>query len=245
MLPTSKATGRVPRLNLAILQARMSSTRLPGKVLAPILGQPMIARHAERLRRSQRIDQLLVATSLDPSDDPLAQACAANGLDVFRGDLNDVLGRFCGALAAYPAATAVIRLTADCPLADWTVIDELVARHHAENADYTSNTFPERTYPHGLDAEVIRPEALLRAHRETTDPYDREHVTPFLYRRPQEHRIAGQTRAPSLAHLRWTVDFPEDLAFVRSAYARLYPADPAFGTEAIAALEWNSSKAVS
>lgn len=221
----------------------MTSTRLPGKVLAPILGAPMIARQAERLRRSHRIDQLLVATSTDPTDDPLAQACAAGGLAVFRGDLNDVLGRFCGALEAYPAATAVVRLTADCPLADWTVIDELIARHHAEDADYSSNTLPARTYPHGLDAEVVRPAALRRANRESRDPYEREHVTPFLYRRPQEHRIANLSRTPSLAHLRWTVDFPEDLAFVRRVYDRLYLADPAFGSQAVADLAENSSRA--
>ena len=220
----------------------MSSTRLPGKVLAPVLGKPMIARQVERLRRSRHIDHLLVATSTDPSDDPLAQACAAMGVAVFRGDLNDVLGRFCGALGAYPEATAVIRLTADCPLADWTVIDDLIARHHAQDADYSSNTLPERTYPHGLDAEVIRPQALLRADRESCDPYEREHVTPFVYRRPQEHRIAGLSRTPSLAHLRWTVDFPQDLAFVREVYEQLYPADPAFGTEAIIALAENSSR---
>jgi spore coat polysaccharide biosynthesis protein SpsF len=121
------------------------------------------------------------------------------------------------------------------------VIDALVERHHAEGADYTSNILPERTYPHGLDAEVVRPEALLRADRETTDPYEREHVTPFLYRRPEEHRIVGMTRSPSLAHLRWTVDYPEDLEFVRRVYERLYVADPAFGTDAIAALSENTS----
>jgi spore coat polysaccharide biosynthesis protein SpsF len=230
-------------VNLAILQARMSSSRLPGKVLAPVLGQPMIARQLERLRRARNIDQFVVATSTDPSDDPLAQACEARAVAVFRGDLNDVLGRFCGALSGYPDATAVVRLTADCPLADWTVIDDLIARHHAEDADYSSNTLPERTFPHGLDAEVVRPQVLLRANRDAADPYEREHVTPFVYRRPEAFRIAGLSRTPSLAHLRWTVDYPEDLAFVREVYERLYPSDPAFGTEAIAGLPRNSSHA--
>ena len=228
-------------LNLAILQARMTSTRLPGKVLAPILGQPMISRQVERLRRSRRIDHLLVATSTDATDDPLAQACAAINVAVFRGDLNDVLGRFCSALTAYPSTKAVVRLTADCPLTDFTVIDDLIALHHAQDADYSSNTLPERTYPHGLDAEVIRPSALLRADRESSDPYEREHVTPFLYRRPQEHRMSSLSRAPSLAHLRWTVDFPNDLTFVRGVYEQLYLTDPSFGIEAIKALSPNSS----
>lgn len=220
----------------------MTSTRLPGKVLAPVLGEPMIFRQVERLRRSRRIDHLVVATSIDATDDPLAQACVAMGLSVFRGDLNDVLGRFCGALGDYPAATAVIRLTADCPLTDWQVIDDLIALHHAQDADYSSNTLPARTYAHGLDAEVIRPVALLRADRESRDPYEREHVTPFLYRRPHEHRISSLSCSPSFAHLRWTVDFPEDLAFVRDVYERLYRADPAFGVAAIRALPQNSSR---
>ena len=230
-------------MNLAVLQARMTSTRLPGKVLRPVLGEPMIARQIERLRRSRRIDELVVATSIDPSDDPLAQACGSIGVTVFRGDLQDVLGRFSGVLQQRPAAKALVRLTADCPLTDWTVIDALVDKHHAEDADYSSNNIPERTFPHGLDVEVVRPEALLRAHREATDPYEREHVMPFLYRRPEEHRIVGLSRTPSLAHLRWTVDYPEDLEFVRRVYERLYPQDPAFGTDAIAALPENSSTA--
>jgi len=229
------------RVNLAVVQARMTSTRLPGKVLMPVLGQPMIARQAERLRRCRNIDELVVATSVDPSDDPLAEACASIGLPVFRGDLQDVLARFCSVVVQRPNAKAVVRLTADCPLADWTVIDELIVRHLAEEADYSSNTVPERTYPHGLDAEVVRPEALLRAGREATDPYEREHVTPFFYRRPDEHRIAGLTRSPSLAHLRWTVDYPADIEFVRRVYARLYPSNPAFTTEDVVALPENSS----
>ena len=227
---------------LAVLQARMSSSRLPGKVLAPVLGQPMIARQVERLRRARRIDDLVVATSVEPGDDPLAAACADLGVTVFRGDLHDVLSRFCAVLEARPEAEAMVRLTADCPLTDWTLIDALVERHLAEDADYTSNNLPERTWPHGLDAEVARPAALLRAGREAADPYEREHVTPFLYRRPGEHRLAGLPRAPSLAHLRWTVDYPEDLAFVRRVYAQLYPAKPDFGTDDILALAENSSR---
>ncbi|MDZ4374992.1 MAG: glycosyltransferase family protein [Phenylobacterium sp.] len=228
-------------MNLAVLQARMSSSRLPGKVLAPILGQPMIARQVERLRRARRIDELVVATSVDPSDDPLAEACADLGVTVFRGPLQDVLSRFCQVLEARPQARAMVRLTADCPLADWTLIDALIERHHDTGADYTSNNLPERTYPHGLDAEIVRPAALLRAGREATDPYEREHVMPFLYRRPDEHRLVGVSRSPSLAHLRWTVDYPEDLAFVREVYRRLYPSKPAFGVEDIVALDENSA----
>lgn len=220
----------------------MSSSRLPGKVLAQVLGQPMIARQIERLRRCSRVDELVVATSVDPSDDPLAAVCGDLGVTVFRGDLLDVLSRFCGVLEARPQARAMVRLTADCPLTDWTLIDALIERHLAEDADYTSNNLPERTWPHGLDAEVVRPSALLRAGREATDPYEREHVMPFLYRRPDEHRLVGLPRTPSLAHLRWTVDYPEDLAFVRRVYGQLYPTKPAFGLDDILALPENSSR---
>lgn len=209
--------------------------------MAPVRGEPMIARQIERLRRSARIDELLVATSDDPSDDPLASWCEGAGVGLFRGDLVDVLGRFCGAVRLFPQADVLLRLTADCPLTDWSVIDALIDRHLKADADYSSNVAPDRTFPHGLDAEAVRPEVLLQAGAEAADAYEREHVTPFIYRRPERFRIASLARAPSLAHLRWTVDLPEDLAFVRQVYDALYPADPAFGTEAIAALPCNSS----
>jgi len=230
-------------VNLAILQARMSSTRLPGKVLEPVLGVAMIGRQLERLARSARLDRILVATSDDASDDPLAAYVASAGYAVCRGSLADVLDRFHEAMKLVPEADTIVRLTADCPLADWTVIDAVIDRHHESGADYTSNTPAVRTYPHGLDTEVMRRTALERAWREGTDPYEREHVTPFIYRRPDAFRIASLSREPSLAHLRWTVDYPEDLAFVREVYERLYPKNPAFTSDDVVALDRNSSEA--
>jgi spore coat polysaccharide biosynthesis protein SpsF len=229
-------------VNLAILQARMTSSRLPGKVMAPVLGEPMIGRQVERLRRARLIDRLVVATSTDPSDDPLAAYCESLDVGVFRGPLDDVLGRFNAALARHGDAAAVVRLTADCPLTDPELIDRVVAHHHEADADYTSNTLGTRTYPHGLDVEVIRPAVLVEAAEQATDPYEREHVTPYIYRRPQTYRLAGVTRCESLAGLRWTVDFPEDLAFVRDVYARLYPLDPEFTSDAVAALDVNTAR---
>lgn len=231
-------------MNLAILQARMSSSRLPGKVMAPVLGEPMIDRQVERLRRSNRIDELMVATSTEASDDPLAAYCEILGLEVFRGSLNDVLDRFRAALARRPRATTVIRLTADCPLADPELIDEVIDHHHEVGADYTSNTLGARTYPHGLDAEVIRAGALIEAAERADEPYEREHVTPYIYRRPETFRLAGVARHQSLANLRWTVDVPADLVFVRDVYAKLYPLKPAFTTEDIVRLSPNSAPAV-
>lgn len=228
---------------LGILQARMSSTRLPGKVMAPVLGVPMIGRQVERLNRSARLDRIVVATSEDAQDDALAAYGEALGVTVVRGPLADVLGRFCKVLGQVPEAATVVRMTADCPLADWTVIDQVIDRHLATGADYTSNVMPDRTFPHGLDVEVVRRNVLARAGAEAADPFEREHVTPFVYRRPGEFRIENVTRTPSLAHLRWTVDLPEDLDFVRHVYGELYPVKPDFLTEDVAALPRNSSAA--
>jgi spore coat polysaccharide biosynthesis protein SpsF len=228
---------------LGVIQARMSSSRLPGKVMADVLGEPMIGRQIERLRRSQRLDQLVLATSQDPSDDPVAAYCETVGLTAVRGPLADVLGRFALAADAFPEAKTLVRLTADCPLTDWRVLDALIDRLAETGADYANNTMPERTYPHGLDVEAMTLAAFRAAAAEATDAYDREHVTPFIYRQPDRFRLATLTREPSLAHLRWTVDYPQDLDFVRHVYGALFAQDPDFGTEAIAALDWNSSKA--
>lgn len=221
----------------------MTSSRLPGKVLAPILGEPMIGRQLERLTRSARIGRIVVATSTDSSDDPLVDYVQGLGHLVFRGALADVLDRFGGAMAMVPEADTVVRLTADCPLADWAVIDATIDCYREAEADYASNTPAVRTYPHGLDVEVMRRGALEQAVREATDPYEREHVTPFIYRRPDQFRLAYLSQPISLAHLRWTVDLPEDLAFVQDVYSRLYPANPAFTSAEVAALPRNSSGA--
>lgn len=227
-------------MNLAILQARMTSSRLPGKVMAPVLGEPMIGRQVERLRRARRIDELVVATSVDASDDPLAAYCESLGLTVFRGPLDDVLERYRLAADRVPQAETIVRLTADCPLADPALVDRVITRHLEAGADWTSAGMI-RSFPHGLDVEAIRPSALREAAERASEPYEREHVTPYINRRPETYRLESVSRTPSLAHLRWTVDLPEDLEFVRGVYGKLYPADPAFTTEAILALEPNSA----
>jgi len=219
----------------------MTSTRLPGKVMAPVLGEPMIGRQIERVRRARRLDQLIVATSNDPSDDTLAAYVESLGMTAFRGSLTDVLGRYRAAAELFPQARTLVRLTADCPLADPGVIDAVIAHHRATDADWTTAMPQTRTFPHGLDVEAIRPAALFEAAERASDPYEREHVTPYIYRRPDTYRLEGISRSPSLAHLRWTVDLPTDLAFVRDVYARLYPADPAFTSDAVVALETNSA----
>lgn len=211
---------------LAVLQARMSSTRLPGKVLKDVLGRPMMVRQIERLRRARSLSRIVVATSVNPEDDAVE---AAAGRPVFRGPLDDVLARYVGALDAF-GADHVVRVTADCPLADWRVVDQVVDLHLSTGADYTSNTV-ERTFPKGLDVEIVRADLLRLAADEGHDPYEREHVTPFFYRRPERFRIRQLTQPVDESPWRWTVDTPADFAFAHAAYAALYPADPAFLSE--------------
>jgi spore coat polysaccharide biosynthesis protein SpsF len=221
---------------LAILQARMSSTRLPGKVLAPLAGAPMILRQIERLRRARELQRIVVATSIRADDDPLVEVLAAAGVPVHRGDLDDVLGRFVGALDAFGPARTVVRLTADCPLADPGVIDATIARFEDSGADYASNVAEPRTFPKGLDVEVMTAAALRRAAAETSDPHDREHVTPYLYRNPDHFRLASYAQAADEGAVRWTVDRPDDLEFVRAVYDALYADDPDFTSDAVRAL---------
>lgn len=220
---------------LAILQARVTSTRLPNKVLAPILGQPMLARQIERLRRTTTLDKLVVATSDDGSDDPLAALCASQGVPCHRGSLNDVLARFHGACAAFGPADHIARLTGDCPLTDPAVIDAVIRHHLASGADYTANAI-QPTWPDGLDVEVMRAEVLQRAFDEARLPSEREHVTPYIHKHPEWFRIEHVKGDRDLSTLRWTVDEPADLYFVTEVYAALYPKDPAFDTTAILAL---------
>lgn len=213
---------------VGVLQARMSSSRLPGKVMMPILGMPMIGRQIERLKRAGTLDRLVVATSVEDSDEPLADYVASLDVSVHRGSLNDVLDRFCGAARAC-GAEHVVRLTADCPLADWTVIDDCVERHLRTGADCTSNAVV-RSYPDGLDVEVVKHSVLEVAAREAPPGPDREHVTPFIYARPDRFDVQHVIQEPNLEHVRWTVDTAEDFAFATDVYRALYPRNPAFTT---------------
>lgn len=219
---------------LAILQARVSSTRLPGKVLMPILGKPMLIRQIERVKRAGLIDGLLVATSRDASDDPIEKLCLENHITCYRGKLDDVLDRF------YQAAKPLrpdhmVRLTGDCPLIDPHLIDQVITFHLQEGFDYTSNTV-EPTFPDGLDVEVFRFSCLERAWEETKLPSQREHVTLFMYRHPERFRIGSFKNGTDLSPLRWTVDEPPDFEMVTRVYEALYPSNPEFSTEDVLAL---------
>jgi spore coat polysaccharide biosynthesis protein SpsF len=213
---------------LAILQARVSSSRLPRKVLKPILGVPMLARQIERLQQVQSFERLIVATSHDPSDDAIAQLCQDIGTDCFRGQLEDVLDRFYQ--AAKPLQPQhIVRLTGDCPLNDPDLIDRVIAFHLAGEFDDTSNNLIP-TYPDGLDVEILRFSCLEQAWQEAKLPSQREHVTPFIKEQPDRFKIGSYENKIDLSDLRWTVDEALDFALVMQIYEALYPQNPQFST---------------
>ncbi|MEJ2445860.1 MAG: glycosyltransferase family protein [Exilibacterium sp.] len=220
---------------VAILQARMSSTRLPGKVLKPLLGQPMLGRQLERIQSSHLIDRLVVATSTDPSDDAIERFCRRSvqmkNFTLYRGSLDDVLDRYyqaakLQAAKLYPA-THIVRLTGDCPLADAEVIDAVIVKHLDSGADYTSNCRPP-TLPDGLDVEVISAAALSRVWQCAQLPSEREHVTRYIVTHPQDFNIALYRHRKDYSHIRLTVDCPEDFQLVKKIYAELYQKNPTF-----------------
>lgn len=204
---------------VAIVQARMSSTRLPGKSMADVEGEPMLALLLRRLRHSRKIERIVVATSTESADDPIAHIARELGGEVFRGSRDDVLSRFVG--AAEGASDALVRVTGDCPLIDPVIVDEVIRLFHATpGCVYASNVEP-RTFPDGLDVEVLSSERLRRLEVETDDPYDREHVTTAIRRELHRLPSAALVCEERLGELRWTVDTTEDLEFVREVAARL------------------------
>jgi len=225
---------------LAILQARVSSTRLPGKVLKPILGMPMIFRQIERLKHAKKIDKLIVATSTDSSDDQLAIACQEFGIECYRGNLNDVLDRFYGA-AEQDKPEHVVRLTGDCPLADPEIIDRVIEHHLQGKYDYTSNTI-EPTYPDGLDAEIMTYSCLQHMRDKAKKQSEREHVTLFIYNNKKKFNIGSVKNNIDLSQLRWTVDEPEDFMLVEAIYQDLYCKNSLFLTNEILCLIADNQK---
>lgn len=201
---------------VAIIQARMGSTRLPGKVLKDIEGHSMLWHVVSRVRQAETVDKVIVATTENLSDDPVAAFCDQAGILCFRGSEDDVLDRYYQA-ASWIGAQTVVRITADCPLIDPMVMDRVVRAYLGGEYDYVSNSI-ERTYPDGLDTEVFSFEALDRAWREAKLMSEREHVTPYIWKNEQLFRQHKVTQEKNLSALRWTVDEPEDLLFVRQIY---------------------------
>src|SRR5580700_5053330 len=205
-------------MTTAIIQARMSSTRLPGKVLLDLAGEPMLARVVARTQQAKSIDRTIVATTVEPEDEPIVALCRARRWAVSRGSRDDVLDRYYQAAVA-DGADPIVRITSDCPLIDPEIIDRVVARLDG-TVDYASNINPRRTFPRGLDVEVFTFAALSAAWRDDREATGREHVTPFLYRHPERFRIAlVESEKPEAACHRWSVDTPEDYELMRRIYS--------------------------
>lgn len=235
---------------VAIIQARMSASRLPGKVLLDLGGKPMLQWVVERTQRANRVDQVVVATTIDPSDDPVSGFCQARGCAQSRGSVQDVLDRYYQAAKFYQA-DVIVRITADCPLIDPALVDQAVNTLTASNRQlstasfhFVTNRLPQpwwRTYPIGLDTEVFTFSALERAWKEAREQHQREHVTPFFYedvpvedlhfaqnpvslaisQSPRGFNVGLLHHSEELGHHRWTVDTPEDLELIREIVDRL------------------------
>lgn len=216
-----------------ILQARMNSERLPGKVLTQLLGRPLLEYQIDRVERVKFPHELMLATTLNSADDPLAEFCEKKGVACYRGSESDVLGRYAEA-AVICSAEAIVRLTGDCPLIDPDVIDRVVGRflENADKVDYVSNVL-KRTFPRGLDCEIFSAAALTRAHETAALPSEREHVTLFMIRHPELFRLMGVENDADESRHRWTVDTSEDFELVRRILTELLPVQPRFGMKDI------------
>jgi spore coat polysaccharide biosynthesis protein SpsF len=211
---------------LVVLQARMTSSRLPGKVMMEINGKPMIYWQIQRILRSKTVNSLVVATSIDPSDDALALFLEENSISVYRGALNNVLSRFIEVSERY-AHDALIRLTGDSPLVMPELIDQMVGAFYEQDVDYLSNTL-EPTFPDGLDIEIIKHGALQNLNAYNLEPKELEHVTYGIYTRPETFKLSNFLDESNRSHERWTVDYQEDLDFVRDVYANFAGNEPTF-----------------
>jgi spore coat polysaccharide biosynthesis protein SpsF len=218
---------RIPKI-VCIIAARFQSTRLPGKVLLPVLGKPRLALMFERLRRARTLDEIVIATSTNPADDAVALFANNMGAHVFRGSEDDVLDRVVKA-AQSRNADIIVEATGDCPLIDPGIVDKVVGDFMMGGADFVSNILPHTT-PRGTDVRVFRTDDLAEINARSSDPADHEHVSLHFWEHPERYRVRNVETDLSevAAHLRLTVDEPEDLELVREVYRQLYPSNPAF-----------------
>ncbi len=214
---------------VALVQARVGSSRLPNKVLKPILNKPMLLHQIERLQHSVMIDKIVVATSVDSSDDAIERMCLDNKIEIFRGSLNNVLDRFYQCAKLYNPEY-IVRLTGDCPLADWQVIDKMIQYCLEGNYDFVETSIK---FPDGLDAEVMTMNTLTETKNNAKLPSELEHVTQYIVNRAGLFNNRVFDFDQDLSHFRWTVDEPEDFALVEKIYQNLYKENPLFLTNDI------------
>lgn len=232
---------------VAIIQARMGSSRLPGKVLLDLGGQSMLARVLNRTGQAAGLDELMVATTLDKGDDALQVYCEQAGYLCFRGDTYDVLDRYYQCAKMVEAET-VVRITADCPFIASEEITRVLKVYQKGEYDFVANRLPppyKRTTPIGMDTEIVSFDNLERAWQQAKEPYQHEHVMPYFYDTPGRFKVKLVQRRPSLGHLRFTVDTPEDLALAREIFAAFGNRDDFSFGELLAANtlhpEWQAS----
>ena len=217
----------------ATIEARMSSTRLPGKVLLEAAGKPMLEHMIERVRRAPSIEGIIVATTVNPGDDPIVELAHRLGVDSYRGSEDDVMSRVLGAAQTH-GADVIVELTGDCPVIDPVLIERVIEEYTATGADYCSNVLT-RSYPIGMDTQVFGTRVLADALGRTDDPVDREHVSLFIYHHPERYRLHNVLAEPRHFHpdLRLTLDTPEDLRMLRAVFDELLPEQPNFGLDDI------------
>lgn len=220
---------------VATVQARMGSTRLPGKVLMDLGGESVLARVVGRLRRAKLVDKIVIATTDTAEDDAIIAECGKLGVAWFRGSEGDVLDRYYQTALAFDAG-AVVRITSDCPLIDPDLVDETIKQFQDRSTDYASNAI-ERTHPRGLDVEVFTIAVLKSAWQNAKQPYEREHVTPYLYEHPELFRLESVVGTPDYSQHRWTLDTAEDLQLLRAIYDRFDNHDDFTWQDVIALME--------
>jgi spore coat polysaccharide biosynthesis protein SpsF len=221
---------------LLTIEARMRSSRLPGKVLKPILGRPMLGLMIERLQQSRTIDGIVVATTVNPSDDPIVDLVESLNVEYFRGSEEDVLARVLGAAQQFDA-DVIVETTGDCPLIDPALVDKVVSDYRIGGADFVSNNLVYST-PRGMDVRVFSAESLAEIDRISQDPTDREHVSLHYWEHPEKYRLRNVSTElpPEVADLRLTVDTPEDFELVRRVFEELYPRKSIFSLSDILTL---------
>lgn len=214
---------------VVVTQARMGSTRLPGKILKTVLGKTLLEYQIERLRRVKNADDVVVATTTVTQDDVLAQFCKERHITCFRGSEADVLSRYVGAAQA-SQADLIVRVTSDCPLIDPLLIDKTISLYREGSAsyDYVSNIL-ERTYPRGLDCEVFSRALLENCMTQDLTASEHEHVTAYIYRHPEKYKLGSLRHTTDCSQHRWTVDTPEDFELIRRILEAVYPKQPNFG----------------
>lgn len=213
------------------IQARLGSTRLPGKVLLDLYGKPVLLRVIERVKKARGIDNVVVVTTLDARDLPLVKLCAELGVQVFCGSEDDVLDRFYQA-AKILKPDHIVRITADCPVMDPALIEQVVSRHLDSGADYTANVL-EETFPDGEDIEIMKFSALERAWKEASLISEREHVTPYIRKNGSLFRLESVKCPENHSSERWTLDTQRDFDFLSAMYESLAPADEFFGMDKV------------